>query len=304
MVTRSDRLDHVHSDIRGPLYQEALRMESEGINVLKLNTGNPGRFGFKLPNSVRQALALHIDEAVPYCDVRGMAAARNVICTYHIGRGLQGIMPNDVFICNGVSEAASMLLNALIGTGDEILLPSPCYSLWSNNAYLCGGKPVFYRCDPANEWNPDIEDIESKITDRTKAILVINPNNPTGAVYSKEVLLAIAEIARQHHLVILADEIYDRLVMDGLRRIHRRARARPALRDVQRPFQEPHHLRLPLRLGDAQRPQGLARPGQKRPGAAGLPAPVRQRADPAGHPRRPQRYREHPRHAGARRQAL
>ena len=128
MVTRSDRLDHVHSDIRGPLYQEALRMESEGINVLKLNTGNPGRFGFKLPNSVRQALALHIDEAVPYCDVRGMAAARNVICTYHIGRGLQGIMPNDVFICNGVSEAASMLLNALIGTGDEILLPSPCYS--------------------------------------------------------------------------------------------------------------------------------------------------------------------------------
>ena len=98
MVTRSDRLDHVHSDIRGPLYQEALRMESEGINVLKLNTGNPGRFGFKLPNSVRQALALHIDEAVPYCDVRGMAAARNVICTYHIGRGLQGIMPNDVFI--------------------------------------------------------------------------------------------------------------------------------------------------------------------------------------------------------------
>ena len=217
MVTRSDRLDHVHSDIRGPLYQEALRMESEGINVLKLNTGNPGRFGFKLPNSVRQALALHIDEAVPYCDVRGMAAARNVICTYHIGRGLQGIMPNDVFICNGVSEAASMLLNALIGTGDEILLPSPCYSLWSNNAYLCGGKPVFYRCDPANEWNPDIEDIKSKITDRTKAILVINPNNPTGAVYSKEVLLAIAEIARQHHLVILADEIYDRLVMDGLR---------------------------------------------------------------------------------------
>ena len=116
---------------------------SESAIELKLNTGNPGRFGFKLPNSVRQALALHIDEAVPYCDVRGMAAARNVICTYHIGRGLQGIMPNDVFICNGVSEAASMLLNALIGTGDEILLPSPCYSLWSNNAYLCGGKPVF-----------------------------------------------------------------------------------------------------------------------------------------------------------------
>ena len=219
MITRSDRLDHVHSDIRGPLYQEALRMESEGVNVLKLNTGNPGRFGFKLPNSVRQALALHIDEAVPYCDVRGMAAARNVICTYHIGRGLQGIMPNDVFICNGVSEAASMLMNALIGTDDEILLPSPCYSLWSNNAYLCGGKPVFYRCDPNNEWNPDIDDINSKITDRTVAIVLINPNNPTGALYPKEVLQQIVDLAREHQLMIFSDEIYDRLVMDGLQHV-------------------------------------------------------------------------------------
>ena len=217
MIQCSDRLEHVHSDIRGPLYLEALRMEAEGTSVLKLNTGNPGRFGFRLPNSVRQALALHIDEAVPYTDVRGMKDARNVICTYHIGRGLQGIMPNDVFICNGVSEAASMLMNALVGTGDEILLPSPCYSLWSNNAYLCGGKAVFYRCDPKDHWNPDVEDIQAKVTDRTKAILVINPNNPTGAVYSHEVLVAIADIARKHHLVLLADEIYDRLVMDGLR---------------------------------------------------------------------------------------
>ena len=217
MISCSDRLEHVHSDIRGPLYEEALRMEAAGTNVLKLNTGNPGRFGFKLPNSVRQALALHIDEAVPYCDVRGMAAARNVICTYHIGRGLQGIMPDDVFICNGVSEAASMLMDALIGTGDEVLLPSPCYSLWSNNTYLSGGKAVFYRCDPTNNWNPDIDDIKSKITPRTKAILVINPNNPTGAVYSHETLVAIADIARKNKLVLLSDEIYDRLVMDGLR---------------------------------------------------------------------------------------
>lgn len=216
MISCSDRLEHVHSDIRGPLYQEALRMESEGVNILKLNTGNPGRFGFGLPNSVRQALALHIDEAVPYCDVRGMKDARNVICTYHIGRGLRGIMPSDVFICNGVSEAASMLMNALVGTGDEILLPSPCYSLWSNNAYLCGGKPVFYRCDPDNEWNPDIDDIRNKVTNRTKAILIINPNNPTGAVYSRDILLEIADIARKNKLVLLADEIYDRLVMDDL----------------------------------------------------------------------------------------
>ncbi len=217
MIQASDRLAKVHSDIRGPLYQEALRMESEGTSVLKLNTGNPGRFGFQLPNSVRQALALHIDEAVPYCDVRGMKDARNVICTYHIGRGLQGILPNDVFICNGVSEAASMLMSALVGTGEEVLLPSPCYSLWSNNAYLSGGIPVFYRCDPQNKWSPDLEDIKHKITDRTKAILIINPNNPTGAVYPREILMAIADIARQHHLVVLSDEIYDRLVMDELR---------------------------------------------------------------------------------------
>ena len=163
---------------------------------------------------MRQALALHIDEAVPYCDVRGMAAARNVICTYHIGRGLQGIMPNDVFICNGVSEAASMLLNALIGTGDEILLPSPCYSLWSNNAYLCGGKPVFYRCDPANEWNPDIEDIESKITDRTKAILVINPNNPTGAMVSKAELQKWVDYANKVGAIILYDAAYEAYISE------------------------------------------------------------------------------------------
>ncbi len=216
MIQASDRLAKVHSDIRGPLYQEALRMEAEGTSVLKLNTGNPGRFGFRLPDSVRQALALHIDEAVPYCDVRGMKEARNALCSYHIGRGLQGISPDDIFICNGVSEAASMIMDALAGTGDEVLLPSPCYSLWSNSTYLSGGTPVFYRCDPQNKWNPDIEDIRQRITDKTKAILVINPNNPTGAVYSRETLTAIADIARRHHLVVLSDEIYDRLVMDEI----------------------------------------------------------------------------------------
>lgn len=216
MIRRSDRLDCVHSDIRGPLYLEALRMQSEGIPVLKLNTGNPGNFGFSLPDSVRQALAQHIDEAVPYCDFRGMPAARRAILDYHRRRGLQGIRPDDIFLCNGVSEAASMLMTALVGTGDEVLVPSPCYSLWSNNAYLGGGVPVFYRCDPQNGWNPDPADIERKITPRTKAILVINPNNPTGAVYSREILLSIADIARRHDLLLLSDEIYDRLVMDDL----------------------------------------------------------------------------------------
>ncbi len=216
MFTRSDRMAKVHSDIRGPLYEEALRMQMEGEKVLKLNTGNPGSFDFRLPDSVRLALTRHIDDAVPYCDMRGMEAARDVICTYHIGRGLKGITPDDIFIGNGVSEVASMAMTALVCTGDEILMPSPCYSLWSNNAYINAGKPVFYRCDPNNDWNPDPEDIAAKVTEHTKAILVINPNNPTGAVYSRDTLLAIAEIARKNHLILLADEIYDRLLMDGL----------------------------------------------------------------------------------------
>ena len=216
MIELSDRLTHVHSDIRGPLYVEALRMQAAGTPVLKLNTGNPGNFGFTLPESVRQALLEHVDEAVPYCDVRGMAAAREAILAYHQSRGLQGVTMDDIFICNGVSESVSMLMTALVGTGDEVLVPSPCYSLWSNNTYLGGGKPVHYRCDPNNDWNPDLEDIRSKITPRTKAILVINPNNPTGAVYSKQTLLDIAQIAREHHLLLLADEIYDRLVLEDL----------------------------------------------------------------------------------------
>ena len=216
MIELSDRLTHVHSDIRGPLYVEALRMQAAGTPVLKLNTGNPGNFGFTLPESVRRALLDHVDEAVPYCDVRGMAAAREAILAYHQSRGLQGVTMDDIFICNGVSESVSMLMTALVGTGDEVLVPSPCYSLWSNNTYLGGGKPVHYRCDPGNDWNPDLEDIRSKITPRTKAILVINPNNPTGAVYSKQTLLDIAQMAREHHLLLLADEIYDRLVLEDL----------------------------------------------------------------------------------------
>ena len=216
MIELSDRLTPVHSDIRGPLYVEALRMQAAGTPVLKLNTGNPGNFGFTLPESVRQALLEHVDEAVPYCDVRGMAAAREAILAYHQSRGLQGVTMDDIFICNGVSESVSMLMTALVGTGDEVLVPSPCYSLWSNNTYLGGGKPVHYRCDPNNDWNPDLEDIRSKITPRTKAILVINPNNPTGAVYSKQTLLDIAQMARENHLLLLADEIYDRLVLEDL----------------------------------------------------------------------------------------
>ncbi len=216
MIKKSDRVRYIHSDIRGPLYEEALRMQSQGIPVLKLNTGNPATFGFELPESVRKAVGEHLDEAVPYCDVKGMKEARQAIMEYHLGRGLRDVTMDDIFIGNGVSEVASMLMTALVGADDEVLMPAPCYSLWSNNAFICGAVPVHYRCDPNNGWNPDVLDIRSKITEKTKAILVINPNNPTGAVYSREILLQIAQIARENHLVILSDEIYDRLVMDEL----------------------------------------------------------------------------------------
>ena len=205
----------VHSDIRGPLYEEALRMEKDGVPVLKLNTGNPGRFGFPMPASVRAALMSRADEAVPYCDVRGMEDARQDIAAYHMARGLKGVSPDKVFITNGVSEAATMLMTALLSAGDEVLMPSPCYSLWSNAAFLTGARPVFYRCDPENGWDPDIDDIRSKLTPRTRAVLVINPNNPTGALYQRETLLAIADIARENSLLMISDEIYDRLMLDG-----------------------------------------------------------------------------------------
>lgn len=216
MIPVANRLDLVHSDIRGPLYQEALRMEAAGTQVLKLNTGNPGRFGFDMPLSVRGALLSQVDEAVPYCDVRGMKEARIAIRNYHLSRGVNVKSIDDVYICNGVSEAAGMLMAALVGVGEEILVPTPCYSLWSNNACLYGAAPVFYRCAPERAWAPDTGDIRSKITEKTRAILLINPNNPTGAVYSDEVLREVADIAREYGLAVVSDEIYDRLTLDDL----------------------------------------------------------------------------------------
>lgn len=211
----TDKLTPVHSDIRGEIYVESLRMIANGIDVLKLNTGNPATFGFGMPESVRKALMENADKAVGYCDFKGMPAARQAICDYHLGKGFQDITPDDIFIGNGVSEIATFTLLALLNYGDEVLIPSPSYSLWTNSAYIAGAKPVFYRCDEENEWNPDLEDMKAKITERTRAILIINPNNPTGTLYTKELLLEIIQIAREHDLVLLSDEIYDRLLLPG-----------------------------------------------------------------------------------------
>ena len=211
----SEKLAPVHSDIRGPIFMEALDMQKRGIPVLKLNTGNPAAFGFKMPESVRRALSENMDKAVGYCDFRGMPEAREAICAYESAKGIKGITPDNVFIGNGVSELASILTAVILNFGDEFLIPSPSYSLWTNSTFIAGAKPVFYKCDESSGWYPDIDDIRSKITDKTRAILIINPNNPTGALYPPEILSEIVKLAKEHNLVIFSDEIYDRLVMDG-----------------------------------------------------------------------------------------
>ncbi len=216
MIQLADRMESVHSDIRGALFHQALRMQKEGTPVLKLNTGNPAAFGFPLPESVRRAIEGREHEAVAYCDFQGMPAARQAIADYERSKGIEGITPADVFIGNGVSEVVNFALMPLLNPGDEVLIPAPSYSLWGNSVLLASAKPVFYRCDEQNGWNPDVDDLKKKVSPRTKALVIINPNNPTGVLYSNEVLLELIEVARQNDLIIFSDEIYDRLVMDGL----------------------------------------------------------------------------------------
>ena len=218
-IVRAGRMKPVHSDIRGPLFVEAMKRQKQGIDILKLNTGNPATFGFGLPDSIKNALIEHMQDGVGYCDFKGMPQARQAICDYETSKGIKGITSDDVFIGNGVSEVVSFALTPLLNDGDEVLVPSPSYSLWGNSVYLEDGKPVFYTCDEQANWYPDIQDIRSKITDKTKAIVIINPNNPTGALYPKEVLQQIVDLAREHQLIIFSDEIYDRLVMDGLEHV-------------------------------------------------------------------------------------
>ncbi|HBL40258.1 MAG TPA: aminotransferase [Ruminococcaceae bacterium] len=218
-IGKSDKLQLVHSDIRGPVFVEAMRMRKEGIDVLRLNTGNPATFDFKMPDSVRHALLDNADKAVAYCDLKGMPEARQAICAYHQSKGIEGITPEHIFIGNGVSELASMVATALFDPNDEILIPSPSYSLWTNVTYLSAAKPVLYICDEKSDWYPDLADIRSKITPKTRALLLINPNNPTGAVYPREVIEGLIQIARENNLILLSDEIYDRLLMDGVEHV-------------------------------------------------------------------------------------
>ena len=194
-------------------------MQSRGIDVLKLNTGNPAAFGFPLPESIRNALEGREAAAVPYCDFQGMPEAREAIARYSRSKGIEGVEAGDVFIGNGVSEVVNFALMPLLNPGDEVLIPTPNYSLWSNTILLAGAKPVYYRCDEQSHWNPDIADLRSKITCKTRALVIINPNNPTGVVYDTEILKQMVQVARENDLIVFSDEIYDRLVMDGLKHV-------------------------------------------------------------------------------------
>ena len=212
---KSDKLEHVCYDIRGPVHKEALRLEEEGHKILKLNIGNPAPFGFEAPDEILVDVLRNLPSAQGYCDSKGLYSARKAIVQYYQSKDIRSVTVNDVYIGNGVSELITMTMQALLNDGDEVLIPMPDYPLWTAAATLAGGKAVHYLCDEQADWFPDIEDIKSKVTSRTKAIVVINPNNPTGAVYSKELLLEIVEVARQNNLIIFADEIYDKILYDG-----------------------------------------------------------------------------------------
>ncbi|MFC3151169.1 pyridoxal phosphate-dependent aminotransferase [Litoribrevibacter euphylliae] len=214
-INKSNKLLNVCYDIRGPVLREARRLEDEGHKVLKLNIGNPAPFGFDAPDEIIQDMIRNLSNAQGYCDSKGLFAARKAIMHDCQNRQVKGVEIDDIYIGNGVSELITVSTQALLNNGDELLIPAPDYPLWTAATSLAGGTAVHYICDEQSNWMPDIEDIKRKITDRTRGIVVINPNNPTGAVYPDSVLLEILELARQHNLIVFADEIYDRILYDG-----------------------------------------------------------------------------------------
>ncbi len=214
LINTSKILSEVRYEIRGSIANHALELEKQGYEIISLNIGNPGLFGFRTPESMRLAMIENLDQAEPYCDRKGIFPAREAIVMQQQGRGISDITVEEVFIGNGVSELIDMSLRALLNSGDEILIPSPDYPLWSAATALNGGRSIFYNCSADNNFLPDLEDIENKITSKTRAIVVINPNNPSGAVYDRNTLKSIADIAKRHNLVLLSDEIYDQMTYD------------------------------------------------------------------------------------------
>jgi alanine-synthesizing transaminase len=218
-ILKSQKLDNVCYDIRGPVLELAQRMEEEGHKIIKLNIGNVGVFGFDPPEEIQLDMIRNLSNASAYSDSKGIFAARKAIMQYCQEKGIQGVALDDVYTGNGVSELIVLSMNALLNDGDEVLVPAPDYPLWTAAVSLSSGTPVHYLCDESKDWAPDLADLRKKITPRTKAIVVINPNNPTGAIYSKEVLLELTQIARENGLILFADEIYDKMLYDAQKHV-------------------------------------------------------------------------------------
>jgi alanine-synthesizing transaminase len=217
MVEQASRLKNVRYDIRGPVLRRAQELEAAGHRILKLNLGNPAPWGLSTPEPIVADMVHNLADAEGYSDARGIYSARVAVAQYYQTIGVENVQPDDIFLGNGVSELIVMSLQALLNTGDEVLVPSPDYPLWTGAVTLCGGRPVHYRCTESEDWAPDLEHVAAQVTENTRAIVIINPNNPTGAVYSKETLLGLLEIARRHRLLVLADEIYDKILYDDAR---------------------------------------------------------------------------------------
>lgn len=216
MIKKSDRLSNVFYEIRGPIFEKAQELEKQGYKITRLNIGNPAPYGFDAPDEIVQDVIMNLRNAQGYVDSKGLFAARKAIMHYSQTRAIRNVQIDDIFIGNGVSELILLTMQALINEKDEILVPAPDYPLWTASISLAGGKAVHYLCDEASDWYPDLADMESKITPRTKGIVIINPNNPTGAVYSSEVLQQIVQLAEKHQLILFSDEIYDKVLYDDV----------------------------------------------------------------------------------------
>jgi len=214
IIKKSSKLDNVLYDIRGPVMDEAIRMEEEGYKIIKLNIGNPAPFGFEAPDEIIHDVIYNIRNAQGYTDSKGIFPARKAIMQYCQQKNIEDVTVNDIYLGNGVSELIMMSMQALLDHGDEILVPAPDYPLWTASINLAGGTPVHYLCDEKSDWYPDIDDMKRKITPNTKGIVIINPNNPTGAVYPKSVLMDIVKLAEEHDLILFSDEIYDKILYD------------------------------------------------------------------------------------------
>lgn len=213
-IHKSKRLDNLKYEIRGPVYEKALILQNQGYKITSLNIGNPATFGFETPDEIVHDIIVNIRNAQGYVDSRGLFAARKAVMQYYQNRGVKNILIEDIYIGNGVSELISLVMMALLNTDDEVLIPSPDYPLWTTVVGLAGGNAVHYECNEEDEWNPNLSDIESKISSKTRAIVLINPNNPTGAVYSKQIVYGIVKLAEKHNLILFSDEIYDKIIYD------------------------------------------------------------------------------------------